>query len=391
MGTHDDEEKHGGRTRAEASERRSDEEPKHVQPRNMDKADRAGWSRAVFVIDGKDITVADVVRAAHFLGELEPVWTALQRLVERATRAADGGDPDEASLQSLSEQFRYERDLITAEETERWLEDRGLTLEDFNAYFLRHYWAETFDEPTERPALDLASAPDALWDLLRAELLLSGELDRMARQLSWRFAAAHAERDQSAAHLDDSEPLDGPTPDDASLEDWPARLGCDRPWLADMQQLEAAYRRQWEWLMTPDHIERSLTSMRLTLTRIDLETVEADSLDAVREVMMSVREDGMSMSEVASEGRYPYQRTEVVFEDLPLDVQQKVLCAVPGEVLEPLSHADGFQLHRLLGKADPDLADDEVRTRVERQMLERHFSELTVTCVRWLLVPRGAP
>ena len=28
----------------------------------------------------------------------------------------------------MSEQFRYERDLITAEETERWLADRGLTL-----------------------------------------------------------------------------------------------------------------------------------------------------------------------------------------------------------------------------------------------------------------------
>lgn len=391
MGTHDDEEKHGGRTRAEASERRADEEPKHLQPRNMDETDRAGWSRAVFVIDGKDITVADVVRAAHFRGELEPVWTALQRLVERATRAADGGDPDEASLQSLSEQFRYERDLITAEETERWLDGRGLTLEDFSAYFLRHYWADTLDDTTGRPALDLASASDALWELLRVELQLSGELDRMARRLSWRFAAAHAQRDQSAAHLDGRGPLHDPTPDDTSLKDWPARLECDRQWLEDMQQLEAAYRRQCEWLMTPDHVERSLKSMRLTLTRIDLETVEVDSLDAVREVVMCLREDGMSMSEVASEERYPYRRTEVVFEDLPPEVQQKVLCAVPGEVLEPLSHADGFELHRLLGKADPDLADDEVRERVERQMLERHFSELTPTCVQWLMVPSGAP
>ena len=41
--------------------------------------------------------------------------------------------------------------------------------------------------------------------------------------------------------------------------------------------------------------------MRAALTRVDLETMDVDSLDAVHEVVMCVREDGMSMSEVASE------------------------------------------------------------------------------------------
>ena len=45
------------------------------------------------------------------------------------------------------------------------------------------------------------SAPDDHWDLLIAELLLSGELDRMALQLSWRFAAARADpADPLTAH-----------------------------------------------------------------------------------------------------------------------------------------------------------------------------------------------
>ena len=62
--------------------------------------------------------------------------------------------------------------------------------------------------------------------------------------------------------------------------------------------------------------------MRTGLTRIDLETMDVDSLDAVREVLMCVREDGMSMSQVASDACYPYERTEVVLDDLPADIRQ---------------------------------------------------------------------
>jgi len=163
----------------------------------MAEQDRATWSRPVFVADGRPITVGDVVLAAHARGELQPAWTRLLVLLECEQQAeiAEEEGPDDERLQTMSDQFRYERDLITAEETERWLGDRGLTLDDFNAHLLRHYWADTFDEPPAPEPLDYRSAPDGHWDLLIAELLLSGELDRMALQLSWRFAAARAEHD----------------------------------------------------------------------------------------------------------------------------------------------------------------------------------------------------
>jgi hypothetical protein len=352
--------------------------------------DRADWNRSVFATGGRTIAVGDVIVAAHFRGELQPVWTGLLLQVEREKQAADleEGEPDEAALQALSEQFRYERDLITVEETERWLEARGLTLEDFDAYFLRHYWADALDEPTEPEpeALDYRSASDELWDLLRAELQFSGELDRMARQLSWRFAAAQAERDPPAPPPAEP-PLDSAEPDDASSEDWPDRLGCEPRWLDTLRDLETTYRRHCDRLWTPERLKHSLVSLRLRLTRIELETIDLESLDATREAILCVREDGASMSEVAADGGYPYQRTEMALEDLPAEIQQKLLSAVPGDLLEPFARDDGFQLSRLVGKTEPDLADRQARDRVKRHVLERHFSELSATCVRWLLAP----
>jgi hypothetical protein len=356
----------------------------------MAESGRFAWNVPVFVVGGKTIGVGHVVAAAHCRGELQEAWNTFLATLEGEKQAAapdDDGEPeaDEEELQSLSEQFRYDRDLITAEDTERWLADRGLTLDDFNAYFLRHYWASTLEEPPETEPVEYFTASDALWNVLAAELHLSGEFDRMAERLSWRFAAV-LEPGSDPTSPAESGAVEG----GAGLEAWLARLGCDRQWLADVRVMEAAFRRRCEQLLTQSEVERALTSMRLPLMRVNLETVDVESLDAVRELAMCVREDGMSMAEVASDARYPYERTEVVLEDLPTDVQQKVLFAAPGDVLPPLPHDGGFYVHRLVARSDPDLADDDIRERVERQILTRHFAGLTTSCVRWLLAPVAA-
>jgi hypothetical protein len=45
----------------------------------------------------------------------------------------------------------------------------------------------------------------------------------------------------------------------------------------------------------------------------------------------------------------------------------------------------------LVGKTELDLADNEVRHRVEAKIVERHFSELVGRFVRWILPPTGTP
>jgi hypothetical protein len=65
--------------------------------------------------------------------------------------------------------------------------------------------------------------------------------------------------------------------------------------------------------------------MQLNLTRFQLETVEVDSRDAAAEVVACVRNDGMEMSEVAEESRYPFHRSEVLLEDIPLRTAATIL------------------------------------------------------------------
>jgi hypothetical protein len=164
------------------------------------------------------------------------------------------------------------------------------------------------------------------------------------------------------------------------------QLERDPSWFAEMISLQVIYRRQCEILLSGAVPNQELATLRLPLTRFELEIVETESRDAAAEALFCIREDGMSMEEVAAEGRYPYRRTTILLEDIPVDSQQKFLSISPGEVLDPIARGDGFQLCRVAGKSEPTLNDSVVRTRVEERILERHFSELTAKHIEWTTV-----
>src|SRR6266481_9418761 len=102
-----------------------------------------------------------------------------------------------------------------------------------------------------------------------------------------------------------------------------------------MLAIEAAYGAHCDVLLVPEARQRELMALRLHLTRFEIELIELESHDAAQEALCCVREDGMSMEEVATEGRYPYRRVDFVLEDLPVDAQHRFLSVSAGAVLEP--------------------------------------------------------
>ncbi|MEO6970320.1 MAG: hypothetical protein ABI217_05450 [Chthoniobacterales bacterium] len=332
----------------------------------------------------------DLIDAAHFRGEVEPVWNDLLRLVA-AERKAEVEDLefDDGAIDTAVEQFRYQRDLITAEETEKWLSERGLTLNDFSTHFVRHYWAEKWDD-LEPDAIDYFSAPNELRELLTNELILSGELDQMAQRLSWRVAARCAAADRPAdpelIAAEQARFFERSGLDENQLAGWLKRLGRDPDWFRDALEMEAIQRRDCAALLSRQAREHEIAALRLPLTRFEVETIELDSLDAAREALLCAREDGMSMEEVAIEGRYPYRHPEVLLEEIPEELQQKFLSVHPGDILEPIAHGDGFHLCRVVGKQEPDVDDPVVQKRAENRILDRHFADLSTRFIQWRIL-----
>lgn len=344
---------------------------------------------AIFACDdGRSYVISDVVAAAHFRGELHEPWHRLLVGIAAEEQAAERElEPDDEVMQTLSDEFRSDRDLITAEETEQWLEQRGLTLGDFSDFFVRKFWGDELGSKVEPEAIKYDAAPDEQREVMTAELLLSGEFDRMATELSWRVAARRAaegaKADPKVIASERKNFLERAGIVENALADWLEGLRRDAAWFEEMLELAVAYRQARATRVTDALCRAELAAARMQLMRVDLETIELESRDAASEALLCVRNDGLSLEEVATEGGYPIRRETILLEDLPVDVHERILCAAPGEVLDPLPRGDGFQVCRIHEKAEPEVADPEIRRRIEERILKSSFAELCAKHIRW--------
>jgi len=339
----------------------------------------SGFDLVVCACREKEYTARDAIDAAIFRGELGVNWKEFLGEVEAEKRADELElDLDESAISSAAEAFRYEYDLITAEETEAWLANRGLTFDDFSDYFTRQYCATAIREKIVPDEVEYQCASSDLRRSFLTELILSGDLDRITSDLMARLAArcAGQEPTPEAIAAEERNFLYRNSINPAQRANWLKKLGRDSKWLDEMLAIEAAYRTHCDRLLVPEARQHELMALRLPLTRFEIEVIELESHDAAKEALFCVQQDGMSMEEVATEGGYPYRRSEFLLEDVPVDGRQRFLGASAGNVLEPIARGDGFELCRLVSKIEPQADDPTIKSRIDQRLLSRHFSEL---------------
>lgn len=340
--------------------------------------------RIVFACQPDRYTVLEVLAHAWYRGELFDCWDRLLTSMACVQRAGELGlEPGEGELQSLSDEFRYERDLLTSEEMERWLRLHDISEDDFCNYFLRQYWRQDFDEP---PVIEapFAAAPLELLNRLRADAILSGDFDRMVERLSWRVAAAHSETEPVAGPECEQERADffaRTFSNERVLTKELAVFGLDMAWFEETVRREVIYRRVCRRTLTPERRARALPAMRLALTAVGIETLTVSSSEAAREGVLCLNESRLTMTELARECGSVPERTTVCIGDLPEEMQQNILSASLGQCLPPASCEGGFQLCRMIEKKDPGAEEPQTAARLNRHLLLAHFSDLTRQCI----------
>ena len=118
-------------------------------------------------------------------------------------------------------------------------------------------------------------------------------------------------------------------------------------------------------------------ALRLHLTRFEVERIEVESYDAANEALFCVREDGMSMEEIATEGGIRTDVQDFLLEDLPADAQQTFLSGSPGERTGPDAAWRRIRTLSDHQKVEPRLEDPIVESRVDQRLLDSYFSDLT--------------
>jgi hypothetical protein len=343
----------------------------------------------VFLCKGVEYGLREVVDCAWLRGDLEVPWSRFLDSLSCERHAEELNlEPEEEALQLLSDEYRYEADLVSAEETERWLERRGINEEEFGAYFARLYWRDHVEPlpPGKFSRPDFPRVTEDIRGQFLGDLLISGDFDRLALTTSWRVAALATSSDSGG--LPDTTALDAFLSErglkESDFLEQLAKLGRDRHWLEICAFMEAAFNDERQQPLNTPSRARALAGRRLALTRVELETTYAPTSDAAREFVLCLRECQGPASELAAECGFEFEKMSVFLEDCPPDLQPALLSAAPGEALPPREAGDRYAVCRLAGKTDPALTDPAVLERIDRRLIEIHFNELSAGRVRWI-------
>lgn len=320
-------------------------------------ADCADRCRALpaFQAGARAFTQGEILDAAEWRGDLakfRAVW--LERRARAAAAATMEAEPTAKAVDEAVNAFRYARDLVSAEECDRWLDQRGLKFTHLLAAVSRRLKAELAEADT--PA-ELAAGDEAVFCI---EAMLSDEFTLWAHRLARRVAVA----------LDAGESMAAPAAMAASLPPWEER----------MKTTVTA-------IVTPDRRRRALANQRMGLTRLTLTAAEFDSETAAREARLCVMEDGVALAETADANGISCQQMETFLEELPETWQMALISARPGDVVSPPADPDSgcVRLLHVLRRREPSLEDEGVLAALDTGLVLDRLEELETRHVRWTI------
>jgi hypothetical protein len=323
-------------------------------------------------------------------------WAPLETRVRRGVACLRHHESleEEAAVIDLEEEareFRYARNLLTAEETELWLGRNGLSFEEWSDYLERSAVMRAYTGKRDPSGAESDSeiGLDEVRTLIRTDAVCSGEWERLAAVLASRAALYESQEDKGSA--DDG----GPSPEDLAR----ARQACasafgstglaglrldgwaDR--VPQMVRLEVSFQARTQAAQTDAAIRGEIEGHRVEWTRVDWRYLELAADSVAREALLCLREDGAPLAEVAARARVPVREETLLLESVDSAARTALLAAKPGDVLGPLPRPEGFRVALVTAKAPPSEEDANVRRRAEEQIVASLIDREKRKRVRW--------
>lgn len=313
--------------------------------------------KALFRARGREFTRAHVLNAADFRGELQPIRARIRAGLACHQYAADEKfEADADDLQAAADRYRYGRNLTTAEDTERWLQDHDFTIEDFTDWLERRAYLERFAADMDAIVADYPCSSEAIDDLLWAELVFGDHLSGLTRRLAARVALL----------------VESGWPDAA------------RPWPDELAAMERLYAEKREQLLTHANRERELVARRPSFLRFDVEMASFASLEAAHEAWSCASVDREPLAEVAARAGGSFERTVRFLDGFPEPLRPAIFSAAFGDVLDPVQDDEQVVVCLVRDKVPPEPNDTEVSALIESALMVRALGDLIQKHVVWL-------
>jgi len=345
----------------------------------------------VFAVAGRRYDWADVVLWARTWGG----WADFVRVVRlglacarRVEEGAEGLGPDEGEVEEAANEFRYDRSLLSAEEMDTWLVRSGLSAEAWMASMERAVLKRKWSDEAEMIATEFPVTDEEVEAALWCDGVCSGELTRYARELAAR-ASVYARLREEAEGFDDAIEAEvlgllASAPEDTA-ETVPG-FGPEacRAKVAHLARLEVALVRFSAEALTTRAIRDQISAHYLDWIRLDCHVASFPDEQMAREAALSVREDGLALSEVAELARATVDDARIYLDEAEPNLREHLLSAAKGDLVGPVPMDQEFLLVLVRDKVMPAEADPEIRRRVEHALIARLLAREVDARAQWL-------
>ncbi len=345
------------------------------------------WENQAFSVGKAQYSWSDSVAAAVLRGEWASLEAQTRRglaLVARAEAAENGAS--EEVLEQAAEEFRYGRDLVTAEEMEAWLDRRGLTVDSWMDYIERATVRQSDHEQGEEALAPFAPSSEEIADCIWTEAICSGALEQFAQTLAGRAAVAQraaAEAEVAGGEEPTVAEIERACRDCAEAFSRMALRQASRKRIVELLRLERFYEAWSRRIADPAAIRALIDVHRLDWIRLDLRDLGFSDETAAREAALCVREDSEPLEAVAQEAHRPIAKTRPYLAEVEESARPVLLSARPGDLVGPVAVGDEFHLYELRGKTPPSEQDPEIRSRAENALLAKVVEHEIAARVHW--------
>jgi hypothetical protein len=319
-------------------------------------------SRVVFSVESEQYRWDDVILFARLRGDWANVKKELREGLACIKRLEDAEEEiDPGALQSAANDFRYERNLISAEEAEAWLRDWDLGAEAWIEYLrrllLRRKWADQLTEILARYPV----AKEEIRSHLQVEAVCSGHLGRFARALAAQ-ASARAKVLEAGwiQHEDKGAKATG-----------------------RMRILEAGYRCFCDHAVDALGLKNQVDAHRLDWIKFDCRYVLFSQEQMAREAILCAREDRIPLDAIAANANVAVQSAAIYLDAIEPSQRDRFLSAERGGLIGPLDWDGAVGVFLIKEKIIPTVEDPEVKQRAAAALLQSALDREINNRVKW--------
>ncbi|MCC6131997.1 MAG: hypothetical protein IT186_18905 [Acidobacteria bacterium] len=330
------------------------------------------FGKVAFKVSQTEYLWEDVFLDAEIRGEWPPIF---QRAMESLALIARAEDADELPFtedeaDAAATEFRYARDLVRAEEMEKWLKGWGVEFEDWSlwisASLLKKKWG------TDGLDLSVSWDEEELGKAVYTELICSRKLGTFLTD----FAGCAA----VLASLRDGENPPPQASDEELLAKFPQPLRYSGLRELDPQVLrermllvasaEHAFRHLEESALNPAVVAAKVRANQTAWTRITYQLLTLPREDVAREAVLGVKEDGLSLEEVAADAHVEVETGTRCIDDFEKPLRDRLLACQKGDLIGPIPSGGHFVLVSVLDKTLPSPSDPVLLQQARTEILE---------------------